>query len=91
MNRITMKNDNGYYRLKEMTKELAIKYKRYSDLYFKRDCVNEWIVDEKTPEEVEEMLNLRKELQDAGVIPQNDFLAPNHIELMKEIEKEVLI
>lgn len=73
-----------------MTKELAIKYKRYSDLYFKRDCDGEWIIDEKTPEEKIEMLALRKELQDAGIIPQNDFLAPHHIELMKEIEKDVL-
>ena len=70
-----------------MTKELAIKYKRYSDLYFKRDCVNEWIIDEKTPEEKIEMLALRKELQDAGIIPQNDFLAPHHTALMEEIEK----
>lgn len=72
-----------------MTKELAIKYKRYSDLFFKRDCDGEWIIDEKTPEEKIEMLALRKELQDAGIIPENDFLAPHHIELMKEINNEV--
>ncbi len=44
------------------------KLKRHDYLFHKVDCYDEKIIDTKTPEELEEMYQLRKELQQLGLL-----------------------
>lgn len=50
-----------------MDAELQKKIDRYWQLMETVDCVNEIIIDIKTPEELEEMHKLREELEKEGV------------------------
>lgn len=48
--------------------DTKVKIDRYFELWYKVDCDGDEILhDMKTPEEVEEMHNLRKELEEAGI------------------------